>query len=68
MGIFDKARDALHEHADKVDPVADRLADEAGTRTAGTHRATVDHGADQAEDTRGDRTRRDPAAEPGQPG
>ena len=46
MGIFDKAREALQDHADKIDPVVDRLAAEADKRTGGTHAAHIDRGAD----------------------
>ncbi|HEY0238037.1 MAG TPA: antitoxin [Friedmanniella sp.] len=70
MGIFDKARDALPEHADRVDrsePV-DRLADQADQRTGSTHHATSDPGADLGADRLGDQARRDTAIEPGRPG
>ena len=68
MGIFDKARDALEQHADNVDPVVDRLAAEADKRTGGTHGANIDRGADLAKDKLGDLARRDTTPEPGTPG
>ena len=67
MGIFDKARDALHEHADKIDPVVDRAADEADKRTGGQHSAHIDRGADIAKGKLGDYARRDPAVTPDPP-
>jgi hypothetical protein len=68
MGIFDKARDALTEHADKIDPVLDRVADEADRRTGGTHGQQIDRGAEIAKDKLGEYARRDTTPEPGQPG
>lgn len=65
MGIFDKAREALQEHADKIDPVVDRLADEADQRSGGTHRANIDRVADLAKDKLGDRAGGDTTPEPG---
>ena len=59
MGIFDKARDALEKHADKIDPVVDRLAAEADKRTGGTHGTKIDRGADVAKDKLADLARRD---------
>ncbi len=67
MGIFDKAREALHEHADKVDAVVDRVADEADRRTGGTHGEHIDRGADLAKERLGEYARRDTPTEPGQP-
>lgn len=67
MGIFDRARDAGHEHEDKIDPVVDRLAGEADRRSGGKHGARIDLGADAVKDERGDFARRDTPTEPGQP-
>jgi hypothetical protein len=67
MGIFDKARDALHEHADKIDTVVDRAAEEADRRTGGRHGEHIDRGADLAKDRLGDYARRDTPTEPGPP-
>jgi hypothetical protein len=58
MGIFDKARDALEKHADKIDPLVDRLADEADRRTGGQHGAKIDRATDLAKDKLGDPARR----------
>ncbi len=67
MGIFDKAREALTEHADKIDPLVDRVAAEADQRTGGQHRARIDRAADLAKDKLGDQARRDTTPEPGTP-
>jgi len=67
MGIFDKARDALADHADKINPVVDRLAAEADKRTGGTHASHIDRGADVAKDKLADLARRDDTPEPGRP-
>ncbi|WP_204912784.1 Rv0909 family putative TA system antitoxin [Microlunatus spumicola] len=67
MGIFDKAREALQQHADKIDPVVDRLAGEADKRTGGKHGSHIERGADLAKDKLGDLARGGDASEPGQP-
>lgn len=59
MGIFDKAREALHQHADKIDTVVDKVADEADRRTGGKHSGHIDRGAGVAKDKLGDYARRD---------
>lgn len=63
MGIFDKAREALHEHADKIDGVVDKVADQADRRTGGQHSEHIDRGADLAKDKLGDYARRDATPE-----
>ncbi|SEQ84201.1 antitoxin [Microlunatus flavus] len=68
MGIFDKARDALQQHADKIDGVVDRVAEEADRRTGGQHGAQIDKGAALAKDKLGDYARRDGAPDAGAPG
>jgi hypothetical protein len=67
MGIFDKARDALEKHADKIDPLVDRVAAEADQRTGGQHSAHIDRAADLAKDKLGEQARRDTVPEPGAP-
>ena len=67
MGIFDRARDALAEHGETVDPVVDRLADEADRRTGGKRGATIERGAELVKDKLRDPARRDSTTEPGQP-
>lgn len=66
MGIFDKARDALQQHADKIDTVVDKVADQADRRTGGKHGSQIDKGAEIAKDKLGEYARRDtPPREPG---
>ena len=65
MGIFDKARDALQQHADKIDTVVDKVADQADRRTGGKHGDQIDQGAAVAKDKLGDYARRDTT--PGDP-
>ena len=67
MGIFDKAREALHEHADKIDGAVDKVADEADQRTGGQHTADIDRGADLAKDGLGDYARRGTSTRPDAP-
>ena len=67
MGIFDKARDALAEHADTIDPLVERVAAEADQRTGGTHASSIDRGADLAKDKLADLARRETAQGPGRP-
>lgn len=59
MGIFDKAREALEKHADKIDPLVDRVATEADKRTGGQHSKHIDKAAELAKDKLGDQARRD---------
>lgn len=67
MGIFDKARDVLAEHADKLDPLVDRLADEADQRSGGQHSAKINGAADLAKDKLGDHARRGTPPQEGTP-
>ncbi len=48
MGIFDKAKDVLNQHPDKVDQGLDRVADIADQRTGGKHAEQIDKGAEAA--------------------
>jgi hypothetical protein len=50
MGIFDKAKDVLNQHDDKVDQAVDRAADLADQRTGNQHGEQIDRGADLAKD------------------
>jgi len=67
MGIFDRAREAPQEHADMVDPVVVRLAEEADQRTGGRRRAPIERGARLAKDKLGDQPTGGTTPEPGQP-
>lgn len=42
MGIFDKAKDLLNQHGDKVDQGIDKLADLADQRTGNQHSDKID--------------------------
>jgi hypothetical protein len=53
MGIFDKAKDVLNQHPDKVDQGLDRAADIADQRTGGKHADKIDKGVGVAKDKLG---------------
>lgn len=59
MGIFDKAKDVLNQHPDKVDQGLDRVADIADQRTGGKHAEQIDKGVDVARDKLDDVLRKD---------
>lgn len=44
MGIFDKAKDVLNQHGEKVDQGIDKLADLADQRTGNQHSDKIDKG------------------------
>jgi hypothetical protein len=50
MGIFDKAKDALGEHGDKVDEGIEKAGDFADEKTGGEHADQVDKGQEFAKD------------------
>ena len=50
MGIFDKAKDVLNAHGDKVDQGIDKLAELADRRTGAQHGEHIDKGAQLAKD------------------
>ena len=50
MGIFDKAKDALGDHPDKVENVIDKAADFLNDRTGGGHTDQISSGADLTKD------------------
>lgn len=50
MGIFDKAKDALSEHSDKVAPVIDKAGDAIDEKTGGKYVGQVDKGQQLAEE------------------
>jgi MT0933-like antitoxin protein len=53
MGIFDKAKDALSEHSERVDTVIEKAGDFVDDKTGGKYAEHVDKGQDFA----GDRVR-----------
>ena len=59
MGIFDKAKDVLSQHGDKVDQAIDKVADLADQRTGSQHGEQIDRGAAAAKDKLGDYLRKD---------
>jgi len=48
MGIFDKAKDLLNEHNDKVDQGIDKAAEVIDQKTGGQHTEQIKQGAEQA--------------------
>jgi hypothetical protein len=50
MGIFDKAKDVLNQHGDKVDQAVDKVANLADQRTGNQHSEQIDQGAAVAKD------------------
>ena len=48
MGIFDKAKDLLNEHNDKVDQGIDKAAEVIDQKTGGQHTEQINQGAEQA--------------------
>ena len=62
MGIFDKAKDVLSQHSDKVDQGIDKVADLANQRTGDQHSEHIDQGTQLAKDKLGEVLRQDPPA------
>ena len=54
MGIFDKAKDLVNEHNDKVDQGIDKAAEIIDEKTGGQHTEQIHHGAQQAKDAMDD--------------
>ena len=50
MGIFDKAKDVLSQHSDKVDQALDKAAEQVDRRTGHQHGEQIDKGAAVAKD------------------
>ncbi len=48
MGIFDKAKDLLNEHSDKVDQGIDKAAQLIDQKTGGQHTGQIDQATEQA--------------------
>ncbi len=63
MGIFDKAKDALSEHSDKVDQGIDKAGDMVDEKTGGKYVGQVDQGQEFAKDKLAG-PQNDPAAPP----
>jgi hypothetical protein len=60
MGLFDKAKDLAHDHADKLDGVIDKAAEVVDEKTGGKYADKVDKAADAARNALDDQ----PADEP----
>ncbi|HEU5483594.1 MAG TPA: antitoxin [Microlunatus sp.] len=54
MGIFDKAKDLINEHNDKVDQGIDKAAEIIDQKTGGQHSEQVKQGAQQAKNAMDD--------------
>jgi hypothetical protein len=54
MGIFDKAKDVLGDHVDKVDEGVDKAADYADEKTGNKYSQHIDQGSDLAKEHLGD--------------
>jgi hypothetical protein len=54
MGIFDKAKDLLGEHSDKVAAGIDKVGDLVDEKTGGTYADKVDQGQDVAKERLGE--------------
>ena len=64
MGIFDKAKDVLSQHPDKVDQGMDRVGDIVDQRTGGQHADKIDRGVETVKDKLGDFLRKDDPTPP----
>jgi hypothetical protein len=49
MSLFDKAKDLLAKHDDKVDQALDKIGDEVDKRTGHKHTAHIDKAVDEAQ-------------------
>jgi MT0933-like antitoxin protein len=67
MGIFDKAKDALSGHQDKVDAGVEKAGDMVDERTKGKYVEQVDQGQDMARDKLSDMTTDQPEPPAGAP-
>jgi len=54
MSIFDKAKDLIDQHDEKVDVALDKIGDEADKRTGGKYTDHIDKGVDAAQEHTGD--------------
>ena len=61
MGIFDKAKDLVNEHNDKVDQGIDKAADMIDQKTGGQHSSQIDQAAEQAKKAMDDKGTQPPA-------
>ena len=52
-GIFDKAKEAAEEHADKIEDGIDKVAEAIDDKTGGKHADKIAGGAEKAKDALG---------------
>jgi antitoxin protein of toxin-antitoxin system len=65
MGLFDRAKGLLGQHADKVEDAIDKVADVVDDKTGGKYAEKIDKGAEAAKGFIGDDDGDgQPAAEP----
>lgn len=53
MGIFDKAKDAINDNADKIDGAVDKAAELIDEKTGGKHADKIDKVQDTIKDKTG---------------
>jgi ABC-type transporter Mla subunit MlaD len=63
MGLLDKAKGLLGQHADKVEGAIDKVADAVDEKTGGKYTDQIDKGAEAAKDLVGE-DEGQPAADP----
>ena len=55
MGLFDKAKDLLGQHGDKVEGAIDKVAGVVDEKTGGKYSDKIDQGAEAAKGVVGDK-------------
>ena len=60
MGLFDKAKDLLGQHADKVEGAIDKVAEVVDDKTGGKYAEQIDKGAEAAKGLVGDEGEQEP--------
>jgi hypothetical protein len=66
MGIFDRAKDALSGHEDKVDAGTEKAGDMVDEKTEGKYVEQVDQGQEMAKEKFRDLTTDQPSSQPEQ--
>jgi ABC-type transporter Mla subunit MlaD len=60
VGLFDKAKDLLGQHADKVEGAIDKVAEVVDDKTGGKYAEQIDKGAEAAKGLVGDEGEQEP--------
>ncbi|HEX2119841.1 MAG TPA: antitoxin [Acidimicrobiales bacterium] len=60
MGLFDKAKELLGQHGDKVEGAIDKVADAVDEKTGGKYADQIDKGAEAAKGFVGDEGDQEP--------